>query len=95
MREYVSFEDDIDEICRELPSSVWNSIQKSAHYVKECMIFSRYDSVKSIVKLESDDKQKSMFDFVVKMKNAVPDPSSTFGRNNVTCWIKTYFCAIY
>ena len=43
------------------------------------MIFSGYDNVESIVKLESEDEQKCMFDFVVKMKDAVPDPSSTFG----------------
>ena len=43
------------------------------------MIFSGYDNVESIVKLESEDEQKCMFDFVVKMKDAVPDLSSTFG----------------
>ena len=63
----------------ELPSSVWNSLPKSANYVKECMIFSGYDNFESIVKLESEDEQKCMFDFVVKMKDAVPDQSSTFG----------------
>ena len=42
-------------------------------------MFTGYDNVEWIVKLELEEEQKRMFDFVVMMKDAVPDPTSTFG----------------
>ena len=74
-----SIADDEEEISEQVPTNIWNSLPQSANYLKECIVFSGYDNVTSIITLESEDEQKRMFDFIVKTKKSVPDPKATFG----------------
>lgn len=71
--------DDDDKLYEDLPASIWNSLPPNANYVKECIKLSGYDNVESIVKLGDEKEQNKMFQFVVDMKDAVPDPKATFG----------------
>ena len=63
----------------DIPQHIWEILPDSAMYLKEIMIFCGYESITSIMKLESEEERKKMFQFVVMMKDAVGDPKKMFG----------------
>lgn len=62
-----------------LPDYVWEWLPKNAEYIKNCMIFSGYQTIDAIIQLENEEEVKRMFEFVVMMKEGVEDQEKMFG----------------
>ena len=69
----------LDDLPQDLSLHIKNYLPKSADYIKNCLLFSGYQTIDAVIKLESEEEVKRMFDFVVKIKDVVEDQEKMFG----------------